>query len=497
MIERQANAGRCYTEIMHALKHDSSTCCPHLVKANKIRASQRIAINLGGSSSDSEEEERIILRRNRKRQRIESSESNSNDSTQMRKSSQPVSTRLKISDADDSNSVELINEQSTATPGSSTAALPIMIESVRSENPAYRNESPLDVTTTHTHTFLVSVTTSSNEPIFHTINGHRIELNTAAQENSVRLSDGKIIHVRKISTVPSAAIGQQVSTISQPIQNRQEFGQQITQYQSFASVDSSLALQQLTMQSSGSWLEPRKYADGPMGDACTQFERQIYNGLEISRTTDGKLKTLMNSNAYKTVRNVNDVKELLIHMSYLLSYTLGRFKELQDSCINDLRKLGFQNEADTLAAGKVIKKYGSDSDANEVEIVETKHTTIDLDDSDDEGNSSERLTTTTSSTHTSIANKDPVAPKFTQIEAKRESTAGDVLCDSNVVVIVLPQGISNDPIALLPTSQPSHAVGVDVDIVTIDSKLKIENTPINDKADTNISNLLEEDENDG
>lgn len=129
---------------------------------------------------------------------------------------------------------------------------------------------------------------------------------------------------------------------------------------------------------------PRKYPGGPVGNARTQFERQIFNGLEICQHIESKLKTLMNSNAYKNVRNVNDIKELQIHMSYLLSFTLGRFKTLQEKCMDDMRKLGFATEADSLSEGNVIKKYGSDNDEDDIEIVEPTHATINLDDSDDD-----------------------------------------------------------------------------------------------------------------
>lgn len=451
MIEKQAQTGRCLVEIRNALNHDSSTCCPHLHQArNKSKKSQHI--DVGETSSDSDEKWKPS--RARKRRRIESSDGSSkDDASQANKSSPSCSTRLndavrRVNDDSSSDSIELISVSSVSRapnnvqPESSTAVPPIRIESVHSEYAATRqNKEPPQ--TTQSHTFLITVTTMNNGPIYHTINGHKIELNSAAQQNPIRLPDGKTIHVRKLVT--HAAVAEPAPTISQPIQIHQEIGQHsFHQFQSLSGVNSSQAFQQFTtssisysMQSTEPSLGPRKYATGPVGDACTQFERQIFNAVEMCRATEVKLRTLMNSNAYKTVRNVNDIKELLIHMSYLLSFTLARYKALQDSCIDDLRKLGFRTEADSLSDGKVIHKYGSDSDANEVEIVEPTHATINLDDSDDEeankeepGNVTTRLVADVAATTSITAIRLP--------KVNRELTAGDSRREHDVIVMVLP-----------------------------------------------------------
>lgn len=335
-----------------------------------------------GISSDSTEEEEWRSVRRRKRRRIESSE-NSLDAGQ--KSPPPCLKRLNnvvAESIDDYNSIELVNDGHQS---STTVPSPVIPGNELSRNLGHREEFQPVAATTRTHTFLVSVTTTNNEPIYHTINGHRIELNSAAQqtaEGNAITADGKIIYVRKLATIPNAV---PAPPISQPIQIQHEIEQQRTQFQSLMSANPSQACQQFTASSAlYATIGPRKYSEGPVGDACTKFERQIYNGLEICQNTEVKLRTFMNSNAYKTVRNVNDIKELQIHMSYLLTFTLGRFKTLQDQCIDDLRKLGFHTEADSLSKGKIIKKYNSESDVNDVEIVEPKHATINLDDSDDE-----------------------------------------------------------------------------------------------------------------
>lgn len=92
----------------------------------------------------------------------------------------------------------------------------------------------------------------------------------------------------------------------------------------------------------------------------------------------------MNSNAYKNAQKMNEIKELYIHLSYLFTYTNGRFKTVHDKCMDDMQRLGFQNDARVLKTGNVIDKYGSDVDEDDLEIVEPNHQTIDVVDSDDE-----------------------------------------------------------------------------------------------------------------
>lgn len=137
-------------------------------------------------------------------------------------------------------------------------------------------------------------------------------------------------------------------------------------------------------QSTASIPLPRIYGGDPVGKARTQLERQIFNSIQICHQIDGKLKTLMNSNAYKNAKKMHDIKELYIHLSYLFTYTNGRFQSVHDKCMEDMRKMGFKNDAKSLSSGNVIDKYGSDVDEDDLEIVEPNHQTIDVDDSDDE-----------------------------------------------------------------------------------------------------------------
>lgn len=474
MIRRQAIAGRCYVEITNAMNHDSSTCCPNLHQLNDIDESE--GIEMSGSDSESTKEEvvrprgrvratqkRRKLTRNRKRRRVRGGEYSSDDALRVKGSSRSH---------DDSDSIEMISDScALRAQESTTEASQIRIENVRSENAAHREAGQSLAAATYTHTFLVSVTTTSDDPIYHAINDYRIELNAASQQSSIRLSDGKIVHVRKLSTISNATGAQNVPSILQSVPIQHDFGQQATQFQSVPSANSSQAFQPIayTLGCKEAPAAPRKYPNGPVGDACTQFEQQIFNGMEMCQNTDNKLKTLMSSNAYKTVRSVNDVKELLIHMSYLMTITLGRFKTLQDKCIDDLRQLGFPNEADSLAKGNVIKKYGSESDVNEVEIVEPKHATIDLDDSDDEPSkmafdksaavpSAGDVQAAASVSSTLTDDKKRIIPQPPEKVEDRVTSSKSVFEDnrhkSNVVVIVLPQEILN--VASSATAEPPN-----------------------------------------
>lgn len=304
------------------------------------------------------------------------------------------------------------------------------INSQQAMRPTIRRPGPAGARSTapNTNTVVVTASTpSTSSPIYHVINGYRVDLNSASQQNTIRLPNGKIIQVKKQAALPGNA-NQNVRPIINraqpqprlpppPLQQTQPMpvlsfpnvsaaGQQYViqsiQSQPRMSAPYTIQGQQPIMQSlppnilNGMTLQQaqqqlqlqqqqllKKYPSTPVGNAQTQLEKQIYNGQEICRHIVGKLNTLMNSNAYKNVRNITDIKELYIHLSYLLSYTIGRFNTMQEKCIEDMRKLGFGKDADSLKKGNFIDKYGSDCDEDEIEVVAPKHDTINLD-SDDE-----------------------------------------------------------------------------------------------------------------
>lgn len=102
------------------------------------------------------------------------------------------------------------------------------------------------------------------------------------------------------------------------------------------------------------------FPNSAIGMARSQLQDQIFNAMEICTHLTGKVQTLTHSNAYNQARSYMDLKELYIHLSYLMTYAIGRFKQLQDKCIVDMREMGFKNDANSLengqlAAGKFLK----------------------------------------------------------------------------------------------------------------------------------------------
>lgn len=90
-----------------------------------------------------------------------------------------------------------------------------------------------------------------------------------------------------------------------------------------------------------------------VGIARSQLQDQIFNAMEICTHLTGKVQTLTHSNAYNQARSYTDLKELYIHLSYLMTYAIGRFKQLQDKCIVDMREMGFKNDANSLENGQL------------------------------------------------------------------------------------------------------------------------------------------------
>ncbi|XP_031620033.1 uncharacterized protein LOC116337961 isoform X2 [Contarinia nasturtii] len=352
-----------------------------------------------------------------------------------------------------------------------------------------------------------TVTQAASQPVYHNYNGYRIDLNSAAQQSTIRLPNGKVIHVKKQTpanngrneptrysirdvrpTAPVATAQNQTVTapasVRHPIQRvptstvvrppgppppRTQFAQRMQTIQqqippliinSVSSAgpipplqqiptpaaarmrpqvyqraisnqmrphtvppnhmsfqDAQMHLQQqISMRPSvvsnqvrpnvavppaqlpnvtagpsilNALPQPKVYANDSVGRARTQLERQIFNSISICHQIDGKLKTLMNSNAYKNAQKLHDIKELYIHLSYLFTYTKGRFQTVHDKCMEDMERLGFKNDATSLSSGNVIDKYGSDVDEDDLEIVEPNHQTINLD-SDDETRTPEK-----------------------------------------------------------------------------------------------------------
>lgn len=77
----------------------------------------------------------------------------------------------------------------------------------------------------------------------------------------------------------------------------------------------------------------------PLGKARTELEKQITGAREICQQIVGKCNSLMNSNAYNSVQNFNDVKDLHQHLSYLAAFALDKFTTLQTKCTDVMKSL--------------------------------------------------------------------------------------------------------------------------------------------------------------
>lgn len=345
---------------------------------------------------------------------------------------------------------------------------------------------------------VVTTPISGASPIYHTINGYRIDLNSAAQQTTYRLPNGKIIQVKKqapvnVNPTQSNSTAQQRSrqaanykSILQQVQQQQQpqsLQQQLQQppqrmqprlvrpvqsrpgqarnqpAQRYAGPNLRLPghghgiaytpqqmsqmiqrgvnpNQYIVQQPSGANAQPhilngmpplahqlRKYADTPVGHAQRQLEQQIIGGQDICHHIINKMNILMNSNAYKTAKSMNEIKELHIHLSYLLTYTIGRFQSMQEKCLEDMRKMGFSNDAESLLSGQVIDKYGSDCEEDELAIVEPQHATIAIDDSDDEDAANKTKTTPVKSTAAVLKVAKTEAP---DVPEEAEEGANDI-----------------------------------------------------------------------
>lgn len=424
-------------------------------------------------------------------------------------------------------------------------------------------------------------TTISGNSVFHNYNGYRIDLQSAAKQSTIRLPNGKIIHVKKHtplsrsdspSTIPHAPTqtvrvpapqsvrpqicqpaqsirplvaqrnrvpvprregpsgpGPQLmaqrprpyirpsilQTPTQPpytIQNSGPNNMYALPFQ--ASTGQVYPANQVQMNSNQMQMNnvntpqsnqnpvvsaPRTYTNDKIGRARTQLEQQIFNAISICHQIDGKLKTLMNSNAYKNANKLNDIKELYIHLSYLFTYTNGRFKTVQEKCMDDMRRLGFKSFANSLSSGNVIDKYGSDADEDELEIVEPSHQTINLD-SDDE---------------TSPQKKSSEAPKTVSIE-KSVASQPSIQPISDSQHLTQPSSINNSNASGGEEATMPHEIDIsteqlecDVDIMALlqpqimfdedenieslltrmDEEIEIGTPPLSEETDTGIDKI--------
>uniref|UniRef100_A0A336LXI6 CSON009544 protein n=1 Tax=Culicoides sonorensis TaxID=179676 RepID=A0A336LXI6_CULSO len=279
---------------------------------------------------------------------------------------------------------------------------------------------------------------ASGAPVYHTINGYRIDLNTAAQQETFRLPNGKLIQVKKQAPTSNVQpVGRTQIQVEQraavPINNSQPYAvryQQpvmpvIQQQQRVLNGgQTQIQLQQnnyaqpqfqqlqpnqvrpngpqigLPLKPPPTLLQKPCHPPTPLGIARNAFEFKVYNSLEVCHQIIGKINTLSNYPSYKTVKHVSELKDLYTHLSYLLTYAIGRFKSVQDKCAEESKLLGLEEE----------KNKPKD---DELEVIEKQTLVIDLEDSDDESGPSNKQTTL------------PLAPPKAEVRPSTSSSSSD------------------------------------------------------------------------
>ncbi|XP_017049837.1 FK506-binding protein 5 isoform X1 [Drosophila ficusphila] len=308
-------------------------------------------------------------------------------------------------------------------------------------------------------------------PVFHTINGFRVDLNSAAQQDSYRLPNGRLIQVKRqmpqagqptpappppppTVSIPSGVVirprppipaNRPAVHISNYGSNMGIYNPQTNQQQRAPHVRVGNAnqvappLQGPPLNANGGQtlmitpaplptpppkaptLVRQSFPNTPMGQARAQLQEQIFSAMDICTHLTGKVLSLTHSNAYNQVRNFMELKELYIHMSYLMTYAIGRFKNLQEKCLVDMREKGFKNDANSLENGQLAaEKQASDDEDNEIEIVEPKTDTITIDSDNEDDTPSTSTQPPQQKAIMKITSVTSAAPKKEQREAHNQ-----------------------------------------------------------------------------
>uniref|UniRef100_A0A182IRE3 PHD-type domain-containing protein n=1 Tax=Anopheles atroparvus TaxID=41427 RepID=A0A182IRE3_ANOAO len=127
------------------------------------------------------------------------------------------------------------------------------------------------------------------------------------------------------------------------------------------------------------------HPNNSLGSHRKDFEEKLLGCVEACNHIIIKIHTLTQSNSFKAIRNTRDLKELFIHLSYLITYGIGRFNTLHERCVEDVKKMGFTKPSDFVMMGEKINNRNPDDseDDDDCEIVEENTTVIQVD-SDDE-----------------------------------------------------------------------------------------------------------------
>ncbi|XP_058829215.1 putative mediator of RNA polymerase II transcription subunit 26 [Topomyia yanbarensis] len=432
-----------------------------------------------------------------------------------------------------------------------------------------------------------NVSNAGPPPVYHTINGYKIDLHTAAQQGTYRLPNGKLIQVRKQApsappnTMPNRnvaiapkppnpyfnpgvmqnpanrvvngnpnvhinmALQQQQQLQEQRLQQQRHHQQQQQQHQQQQQQQQQQMLQQQRPQLMVQVGQPQPtivagqpnpalqlptlvmlqsmvngpHEDSPLGRSRKNFEGKLLSGVEICQHIVSKINTLTNSNPFKNIRNVRDLKELYIHVSYLLTYAIGRFKTLQEKCVDDVKKMGFTKESDFVMMGEQISNRNPEEDKSDdeddCEIVEQNTTliTIDSEDEDDspskkrkeqQANKSQNATETEAAVAAILVEKDGANDSanavsmedFLQVsinvadksdEQNGEGEPGVEKETSPIVIIHSSENVSKEATVAEPSKDDADGKNKDDD-----DMVEIIETTIDDKLDEDLTGDAEQ-----
>uniref|UniRef100_A0A1L8DFY4 Putative transcription initiation factor iif n=1 Tax=Nyssomyia neivai TaxID=330878 RepID=A0A1L8DFY4_9DIPT len=305
-------------------------------------------------------------------------------------------------------------------------------------------------------------------PIYHTINGYRIDLNSAARQETIRLPNGKLIQVKKQSTPqqqqqlaqpPLRGMRPQAPTRAQQLPvprgiNQMQSRRQTPVRQQIRPQMPQVAQQQRPLILNG-MMQPQfnvppliisqQAANTPYGKAKTELDSRIRNGQEICMHIIGKMNTLVASNAYKSMKSQKDVKEIHIHLSYLLTYAINRFKTLQEKSMENMKTLGFGGDVASIMSGKITTSTPEegDGDDDDIEIVEPQTTLIDLASDEEDQVTNEVVTEETTKAKESQAFLDKLKlhPKIVLKKLPKERSKKTTAEKTNEKIV---RGILND-----------------------------------------------------
>lgn len=256
-------------------------------------------------------------------------------------------------------------------------------------------------------------------PLYHTINGYVVDLRIAALQETFRLPNGKLIQVRrqpkKSSGPETEPPHHQLPTRPQPQSKSPTSSAQLPKPNGPAVSGSpvlelptgparSLSVLPTPLTSTHSTRPSKTYTNrrsvvqpartpaalranassdttiGPVvypptlsslqalmhktheetqfGNQMKEFENRLINIAEISLHVVSKINNLLNSNPYKNAADSRDIKYLYHSLGYLLEYAVGRFNGVEQSCVKDIRNMGYTNKCDL---GPLIDKLGEET----------------------------------------------------------------------------------------------------------------------------------------